>query len=105
MIAFWRHASPESLGPMLSHSLAVVRSLHPEMTPLPRAVVERVFLSEGAIGAAEEVAHHLGLTSRFQPARLLQRAALPPLHRPAEWATLETWVPAAQREGVSLCHI
>jgi hypothetical protein len=105
MIAFWRHASPESLGPMLSHSLAVVRSLHPEMTPLARAVVEAVFLSEGAIGSAQEVARHLGLTSRFQLARLLKHEGLPPLHRLAEWATLESWVIAAERDGVSLCHI
>jgi hypothetical protein len=51
------------------------------------------------------VARRLGLSNRFQLARLLKREGLPPLHRLAEWATLESWVTAAERDGVSLSNI
>ena len=90
---------------MLAHSLAVVRCLRPDIPLLPRAVVEAVLLSEGTIGSADEVARRLGLRNRFQLARLLKHHGLPPLHRLAEWATLESWVLSAERDGVSLCHI
>jgi hypothetical protein len=90
---------------MLAHSLAVVRAQRPDMGPLPRAVVEAVFLAGGPIGSATAVARRLGLPNRFKLARLLKQAGLPPLHRLAEWATLESWVLAAERDGVSLSHI
>lgn len=90
---------------MLAHSLAVVRCLRPEMALLPRAVVEAIMLAEGPIGSADEVAHRLGLSNRFKLARLLKQEGLPPLHRLAEWATLESWVTGAERDGVSLSHM
>jgi hypothetical protein len=90
---------------MLAHSLTVVRCLRPDMPLLPRAVVEAILLSEGPIGSADDVARRLGLRNRFQLARLLKHHELPPLHRLAEWATLESWTLAAERDGVSLCHI
>jgi hypothetical protein len=73
------------------------------MTLRARALVEAVFLSEGSIGSAHDVAQRLGLASRFQLARLLKREGLPPLHRMAEWATVLSWVIAAEQTGVSLC--
>jgi hypothetical protein len=75
------------------------------MTLLASAVVEAVFLAEGSIGSADDVARRLGLHNRFKLARVLKQSGLPPLHRLAEWATLESWVSAAERDGVSLCHI
>ena len=90
---------------MLAHSFAVIRCLRPDMPLLPRAVVEAILLSEGPIGSADEVARRLGLRNRFKLARLLKRHGLPPLYRLAEWATLESWTLAAERDGVSLCYI
>ena len=90
---------------MLAHSLAVVRAVRPDLPIFARAVVEAICLTEGPIGSAQEVARHLGLANRFQLARLLKHEGLPPLHRLAEWATLESWVLTAERDGVSLCHI
>lgn len=75
------------------------------MPLMPRAIVEAIFLSEGSIGNANEVARQLGLPNRFTLARLLKAQGLPPLHRLAEWAMVESWVLAAERRGVSLCHI
>lgn len=90
---------------MLAQSLTMVRSTLPTMTPLARAIVEAVLLSEGSIGSAEQVASHLGLSNRFKVARLLKREGLPPLHRLAEWAMVESWVLKAEREEVSLCYL
>ena len=90
---------------MLEHSLAVVRCLRPGMALLASAVVEAIMLTEGPIGSAHAVARRLGLSNRFQLARLLKREGLPPLHRLAEWATLESWVTVAERDGVSLSNI
>ena len=90
---------------MLAYSLAVVRCLRPDMPLFARAVVEAIMLTEGPIGSADEVAQRLGLSSRFKLARLLRQEGLPPLHRLAEWASLESWVTTAERDGVSLCHI
>jgi len=73
------------------------------MTLYSRAIVEAVCLSEGPIGSADEVALHLGLKNRFTLARLLKREGVPPLHRLAQWATMLSWVVAAERDGVSLC--
>lgn len=70
-----------------------------------RAVVEAVFLAGGSIGSAQTVARRLGLASRFKLARLLRREGLPPLHVLAEWATLLSWVVAAERDGASLCRM
>jgi len=73
------------------------------MTLYSRAIVEAVCLCEGPIGSARDVARQLGLKNRFCLARLLKREGLPPLHRLAEWATVLSWVVAAERDGVSLC--
>ncbi len=70
------------------------------MTLVPRAIVEAVLLSEGSIGSAQTVARELGLANRFKLARILKAAGLPPLHRLAEWATLEAWLRMAERESV-----
>lgn len=75
------------------------------MTPLASAVVEAIFLAEGPIGSADVVARRLGLPNRFKLARVLKQSRLPPLHRLAKWATLESWVTEAERDDVSLCHI
>jgi hypothetical protein len=68
-----------------------------------RAVVEAIVLSQGSIGSAEHVARALGLTNRFQLARLLETDGLPPLHRLTEWVTVFSWVAAAEQNRVSLC--
>ena len=90
---------------MLAHTLAVIRALHPDMAPIPSAVVEAICLAEGPIGSADEVAKRLGVSSRFKLGRLLRQAGLLPLHRLAEWATVESWVATAERDSVSLSHI
>ena len=90
---------------MLAHSLSAILGLRPALTPLSRAIVEAVCLAEGTIGSADTVAHSLGLKNRFTLARLLKRERLPPLHRLAEWATVLSWVTAAEERGVSLCWL
>lgn len=62
-------------------------------------------MSEGSIGPAKTVARHLGLDNRFKLARLLRREGLPSLHRLAAWATVLSWVLAAERTGTSLCRL
>jgi hypothetical protein len=90
---------------MLADSLDMIRAVRPALTLLPRVVVEAVLLSEGSIGSAHAVARQLGLPNRFKLARILKEAGLPPLHRLAEWATLESWIRAAEVDGVSLCYL
>ena len=90
---------------MLGDSLLMIRAVRPAMTLLPRVVVEAVLLSEGSIGSAEAVARQLGVPNRFTLARILKREGLLPLHRLAEWATLESWLRAWEQHGVSLCRL
>ena len=68
-----------------------------------RAVIEAVLLTKGPIGSAQAVARALGLSNRFQLARLLEHEGLPPLHRMTEWVTVLNWIESAEREDVSLC--
>ena len=86
-------------------ALASIRVLRPAMSLFPRAIVEAILLSQGSIGSGAEVAQHLGLTNRFKLARMLKQAGLLPLHRLADWAMLDSWMRAAERDGVSLCCI
>lgn len=90
---------------MLSQSLSAILDLRPTLTRIPRAIVEAVCLAEGPIGSADTVAHNLGLKSRFTLARLLKREGMLPLHRLAGWATVLSWVLAAEQRGVSLCWL
>ena len=88
---------------MLDRLLVVIRSARPHMTLRARAVIEAVLLSKGSIGSAQSVARALGLSNRFQLARLLEREGLPPLHRLTEWVTVLNWITSAERAHVSLC--
>jgi hypothetical protein len=88
---------------MLAEPLSDIRAARPAMTLFSRAVVEAILLAEGSIGSAQVVARELGLRNRFELARLLKREGVPPLHRLAQWATVLSWVVAAERDGVSLC--
>ncbi len=90
---------------MLSQPLNAIRTLRPGLTLPSRAIVEAVCLAEGSIGSADEVARTLGLKNRFTLARLLKREGVPPLHRLAGWATVLSWVLAAEQSGVSLCWL
>jgi len=90
---------------MISHSLATIRALRPAMPHLPRTIVEAVLSKGGSIGSTTKVAQQFGLPNRFQLARMLKRAGLPPLHRLAEWALVESLLRTAERDGVSLCHM
>lgn len=85
--------------------MSAILGARPEMSRVPRAIVEAVCLCEGTIGSAADVASQLGLKNRFRLARMLKREGLPPLHRLAEWATVLSWVLTAEQEGVSLCWI
>ena len=92
-------------APVVSLPLSAIRAARPQMTLRARAVVEAVLLTGGSIGSAQDVARVLGLGNRFKLARLLRREGLPPLHRLAEWATVLSWVVAAEQTGVSLCWL
>ncbi len=97
--------SADAAESMLAKPLAAVRVARPHLGFVPRAIVEAIFLTEGPIGPANAIARQLGLHSRFQLARLLKREGLPPLHVMAGWATVLSWVVAAERDGVSLCWL
>jgi hypothetical protein len=89
---------------MLARPLSEIRAARPALALMPRAIVEAILLTEGPIGTAERVARTLGLRNRFRLARILKREGLPPLHRLSKWATVLSWVLAAERDGVSLCR-
>src|SRR5258705_13712221 len=61
--------------------------------------------SSGRIGSAKAVAKRLGLSNRFQLARVLRRDAVPPLHRVTGWFTVLRWVDECERGGASLCRV
>lgn len=88
---------------VLERVLVAIRSARPGMKLHVRAVIEAVLLAKGPIGSAQTVARELGLTNRFQLARLLENEGLPPLHRMTEWVTVLNWIESAEREHVSLC--
>lgn len=90
---------------MLAEPLKRIRVVRPEMTLLPRAIVEAVLLCEGSIGSARLVARLLGLNNRFQLARLLKREGVPPLHRLAAWVAILAWVRAAEHDGTGLFRL
>jgi hypothetical protein len=83
----------------------MLHALRPALSPFASAVVDAILLAEGPIGSAQDVAQTLGLSSRFDLARMLKREGLPPLHRLAEWAMIESWVRTAERDGLSLCYM
>lgn len=88
---------------MLAKELSAIRAARPAWSLVPRALVEAICFVEGPIGSADRVVHALGLRNRFELARLLMREGLPSLHRMAQWATMLSWVTAAERDRVSLC--
>lgn len=90
---------------MLDRCLSAIQAAHPGLSPLARAVVEAIHLSQGPIGSAEAVARRMGMGSRFRLARLLRREGLPPLHRIGGWATVLSWVLEAETTGASLCRM
>jgi AraC-like DNA-binding protein len=89
---------------MLAQPLAAIRTVRPDLSLMPRAILEAILLTEGPIGTAERVGHGLGL-SRFQLARMLRREGLPPLHVMAGWAMVLSWLLTAEHDHVSLCWI
>ncbi len=90
---------------MFEEPLARIRVIRPGMTLFTRAIVEAVLLSEGSIGSTQLVARLLGLKNRFRLARMLKREGLPPLHRLAAWATILSWVHAAEQDGTCLFRL
>jgi len=88
---------------VLERVLVAIRSARPGMRLRARAVIEAVLLTKGPIGSAQAVARALGLSNRFQLARLLENEGLPPLHRMTEWVTVLNWIESAECEHVSLC--
>ena len=90
---------------MLAQPLSAILTLRPALTPIARVIVEAVCLAEGSIGSANSVAQTLGLRNRFTLARLLKREGVPPLHRLAGWATVLSWVIAAEEASLSLCRL
>ncbi len=90
---------------MVADALSVIHSARPDIPLLPRILVEAIALVEQSLGSAESVANQLGLRNRFQLARVLKHAGLPPLHRLAGWLTILSWVQRVEREHESLCSI
>ena len=90
---------------MLRQMLSDIRTIRPDLDFSSRIVLEAVVLSEGPVGSADAVSRFLGLRSRFELGRLLQRDGLPSLRRLAAWALMLSWVERAEGEGTSLCKL
>jgi len=90
---------------MLAHLLSALQAARPALPLMPRALVEATLLAGGSIGSSDVIAYRLGLRNRFELARMLKRAGLPPLHRLGEWAAIISWLEANQRDSVSLCSL
>jgi len=91
--------------PVPSDPLDAIHAWRPAMPQLPRTIVVAIVSQGGSIGSTTKVARQYGLPNRFRLARMLKRAGLPPLHRLAEWALVESWLRRAEREGISLCRM
>ena len=53
-----------------------------------RAVISGLVATRGNVSSADEMAHRVGLPSRFSLARLLRREGLPPFGELADWASV-----------------
>jgi YVTN family beta-propeller protein len=53
-----------------------------------RAVINGLVATRGNVSSADEMAHRVGLPSRFSLARLLRREGLPPFGELADWASV-----------------
>jgi len=74
-------------------------------SPLGRAVFDHIAAVRGQIGSAQLLARRVGLVSRHQLHRRLQRDGLPSAHRLAGWARILAWVVETERTGRSLFDI
>jgi len=85
----------------MSLEALLVSTLH-WVSPTGREAV--VLLANfGAVGA-EQLAHRLGLQTRYQLARILAQDGLPPLQELKAWIRIVGWVLEWERERMSLCR-
>jgi len=76
---------PLALASLLQHSL-------PWLSPHGRAVVNTLICDNGRVGSIITLCDRLGLRSRYQLGRLLQREGLPPYEELAGWICVFSWM-------------
>ncbi|HLZ44653.1 MAG TPA: hypothetical protein VKQ05_03150, partial [Gemmatimonadales bacterium] len=64
----------------------------PWLSPDGRAVINSLICDNGRVGSAQTLSERLGLRSRFQLGRLLQREGLPPYEELAGWVCVFHWM-------------
>ncbi len=76
---------PLALASLLQHAL-------PWLSPHGRAVVNTLICANGRVGSIVTLCDRLGLRSRYQLGRLLQREGLPPYEELAGWVCVFSWM-------------
>ena len=76
---------PLALASLLQHVL-------PWLSPHGRAVVNTLICANGRVGSIVALCDRLGLRSRYQLGRLLQREGLPPYEELAGWVCVFSWM-------------
>lgn len=76
---------PLALASLLQHAL-------PWLSPHGRAVVNTLVCDNGRVGSVNALCCRLGLRSRYQLGRLLQREGLPPYEELAGWVCVFNWM-------------
>ena len=86
----------------MRHVSSLVQSALPWLSPRAHSLVEALFVGDGSVGKATDVARQLGLASRFALARFLRKERLPPLHRLSGYACVLHWMWQWEQDGVPL---
>jgi hypothetical protein len=89
-------------GGDLSTLLATLPSAR---SPTGRVVLDHLAAVRGQVGSAQSFAHRVGLASRHQLHRRLQRDGLPPIEGLAAWVRILAWVTEAEQTHRSLFDI
>ena len=80
---------------------ALVRSL-PWLSPRARAAIDFLICDSGRTSSAEALAARVGLSSRYQLARLLRNEGLPTYEMLTGWLSSLCWRMEAERTGATL---
>lgn len=87
--------------PDLLLASALVRSL-PWLSPRARAAIDFLICDNGRTSSADTLAARLGLSSRYQLARLLRHEGLPTYETLTGWLSSLCWRMEAERSGTTL---
>jgi hypothetical protein len=95
------HIAP-GVGQRLLHVGTLLDVAMPWLSPASRSVLKRLVAQKGYPGPAHQFALTVGMTSRFQLRRVLEREGLPALGELAAWVRVLIWVADWELSGTSL---